>query len=235
MPERFRVLLTDRAWPDSALERELLAKGGAELVEAPTGDEATLAALARDCDAVATCWAEVTENVIRAATRCRIIARLGIGLDNISVSTATELGIPVTNVPDYCVSEVCDHTLALLMACARKVAFYNQQAKAGTYALQAGPPLRRLAGQTLGLVGLGRIGRAVFVKATALGLRVIACTRSGNSHGTDCPMTSLDDLLARSDYVSLHVPLSSETDGLLGAPQLARMKRGAYLINTSRG
>jgi D-3-phosphoglycerate dehydrogenase len=235
MSSRYRVLLTDRPWPDSQLERELLARFDAELIDAPNGDEPTLVSLARDCDAIAVCWANVTANVIRAAPRCRVVSRVGVGLDNISVETATELGIPVTNVPDYCVPEVCDHTLALILACARKVAFYNQQAKSGVYELQAGAPLRRLTGQTLGLVGFGRIARAVFDKAQALGLEVIAHSRSNDDYGTGCRMTSLNELLAASDYISLHAPLSAETADMFAAAQFAAMKPTAYLINTSRG
>src|SRR5206468_3985471 len=111
---RWRVLITDRAWPDCSIEREVLSAIGAEVIEAPDGREETLAALAQDADAIGTCWARVTDAVIRAAPRCRVIARFGIGLDNIAVATATELGIPVTYVPDYCVEEVADHALALI-------------------------------------------------------------------------------------------------------------------------
>ncbi len=118
MSREFRFLMTDRAWPDCSIERDILSRVGAELIEAPNGNEATLVALARESDAIGTNWAHVTDKVIRAVPRCRIIARFGIGLDNICIETATELGIPVTNVPDYCVSEVSDHALALILACA---------------------------------------------------------------------------------------------------------------------
>src|SRR4051812_20528717 len=110
----FRVLLTDRPWPDSDVERQILREIGAEVVEPPATDETTLSRWAQDVDAIATCWAHVTPGVIRSATRCRVISRMGIGLDNISVETATELRIPVTNVPDYCVDDVAEHTLAVL-------------------------------------------------------------------------------------------------------------------------
>lgn len=230
-----RLLITDRAWPDSDYERQALAGIGVEVLDAPAHDEATLIDLARDADAIATCWAPVTEAVVRAARKCRLIARLGIGLDNIAVAAATELGIPVTNVPDYCIEEVSEHALALLLACARKIAFYHHQAKTGRYELQAGPPLRRVNGRTLGLLGLGNIGRAVFRKALGLGLNVVAHTRSGDDHGTACRMVSFDTLLAESDFVSLHLPLTAETRHLLGAAEFRRMKPSAYLINTSRG
>jgi len=232
---RYRVLLTDRAWPDAEVEREILASADAELIEAPQTDEATLVALAQDCDAIATCWAEVTDAVVRAAPRCRVIARLGIGLDNIAVATATELGIPVTNVPDYCVDEVAEHTLALILACSRRIAVFDARAKRGEYDRLVEPPLRRLAGQALGLVGFGRIGEAVFHRAKALGLNVMAHTRSGNNRGTDCTMVGLPQLLEQSDYVSLHAPLTEQTRGLIAAAEFDRMKSTAYLVNTSRG
>jgi D-3-phosphoglycerate dehydrogenase len=233
---RYRVLLTDRAWPDLQIERDRLAPLDAELIDSPSADEATLVELARDVDAIGTCWAGVTESVIRAASpRCRIVARFGIGLDNISVTTATELGIAVTNVPDYCISEVSDHALALLLAAARNIAFFHARTKRGEYALEAGPPMKRLAGATLGLAGLGRIARALVPKARALGLEVIAYNRGGDDHGTGCGMVSFDRLLAQSDFISVHLPLSDETRGLFCERAFARMKPSAWLINTSRG
>lgn len=231
----FRVLLTDRAWPDVRVEQEILQPVNAALIEAPSQGEATLIELARDADAIATNWAAVTDAVVRAATRCRIIARLGIGLDNIAVGTATQLGIPVTNVPAYCVPEVSDHALALLLACARQIGFFHLRTKRGEYDLQAAPAMHRLAGQTLGLIGLGKIAQTLVPKARVFGLTVIAHTASGQDHGTGCEMVSLEELLARSDFVSLHVPLTDATYHLLGAEQFARMKPTAYLINTSRG
>ena len=235
MSREFRVLITDRAWPDCAVERDILSRIGAEVVDAPQGDEATLVALARDADAIGTCWAHVTESVIRAAPKCRLVARFGIGLDNISVETATELGIPVSNVPDYCVSEVSDQALALILACARNVAFFHMRTKRGEYRLGAAPPMKRLAGATLGLVGFGQIARALLPKARAIGFNVLAHSQRSDDRGTGCHMVPLDDLLSRSDFVSLHLPLTEATHGLLGDRQFQQMKPTAYLVNTSRG
>ncbi|MEX2286271.1 MAG: C-terminal binding protein [Planctomycetaceae bacterium] len=232
---QYRVLITDRAWPNLDIERRVLAEADAVPIDAPSSDEATLVELARDVDAIATCWAKVTPAVILAAARCRVIARFGIGLDNICLETATARGIPVTCVPDYCVAEVADHTLALLLACARKVAFFHLRTKGGEYNLQNGPSLRRISGQKLGLVGFGRIARSLYPKAKALGLEVLACSSSGDPHGTECRMVTLEQLLGESDYVSLHLPLNDRTRQLIGWPELQRMKTSAYLINTSRG
>lgn len=235
MPSRFRVLLTDRAWPDTVLECDVLSRIGAEAVEPAATDEASLIAAATDVDAIATNWAKVTESVIRASGRCQTVARFGIGVDNIDISAATTLGIPVTNCPDYCVSEVSDHALGLLLACARRIGFFHLRTKSGEYNLSAAGPMQRLAGQTLGLIGLGHIARALVPKARALGLNVIAHTASGNDYGTGVRMVLLEELLSTSDFVSLHAPLTPVTRGLIGRKTLARMKPTAYLINTSRG
>ena len=172
---------------------------------------------------------------MRASGRCQTVARFGIGIDNIDVSAATALGIPVTNCPDYCVSEVSDHALGLLLACARRIGFFHLRTKSGEYDLSAAAPMQRIAGQTLGLVGLGHIARALVPKARALGLNVIAHTPSGNDYGTGVRMVTFDELLTSSDYISLHAPLNNSTRGLFGCGALAKLKPVAYLINTSRG
>jgi D-3-phosphoglycerate dehydrogenase / 2-oxoglutarate reductase len=235
----FRVLLTDYAWPDLEIERQILAKIDAELVVASSGDAATLRSLAADVDAIMTNWARVPAEVLEVASRCRIVARLGIGLDNIDVAFATERGMLVTNIPDYCLIEVAEHTLALVLALGRKVAFYHRETKEGRYRLSDGPPLRRLAGQTLGIVGFGNIGRQVASRALAFGFRVLACRRQPPTQPADAPpgveFCLFDELLSASDYVSLHLPSTSATRHLMGAAQFAQMKPTAYLINTARG
>ena len=231
----FKVLLTDYAWPDTDIERRILTEIDAELVVADRQDEHRLAELAADVAAILTCWAQVPQRVIEAATKCRIVSRLGIGLDNIDVDCCTRRGIIVTNVPDYCQTEVAEHTLALLLALARKVALFHHESQNGRYDLQAGPPLRRISGQTLGIVGFGRIGQTLAEKAAALGLKVIVTTRTRHDLIPNVEFCELNELLERSDYVSLHLPLTPETNHIIGTSQLARMKPTAYLINTARG
>jgi D-3-phosphoglycerate dehydrogenase len=232
---RYQVLLTDYAWPDLATERQTLAEVGADLIVADATDAVTLARQAADADAIMTNWARVTSQVLAAAAKCRIVARTGIGLDNIDVEFATARGIPVTNVPDYCIREVAEHALALILALGRKVAFYHQETKSGRYAIGAGPPLRRLEGQTLGIVGLGNTGRQLATMASALGFRVLAYTRRAERVGPPAEWAPLDELLERSDYVSLHLASTPDTRHLIGREQLARMKPTAHLINTARG
>ncbi|MBM83992.1 MAG: dehydrogenase [Planctomycetaceae bacterium] len=232
---RFRVLLTDRAWPDSEVEQSVLSEIDAEIIEAPTHDEATLISLAHDVDAIITCWAQVTGAVIEACPNCQIVARAGIGLDNIDIATATARNIPVTNVPAYCVDEVTEHTLAMMLAAARNVAFFHWRTKHGEYNLQAGGQMNRVAGQTLGIFGFGRIGQALSVKAKGLGLHVIATNQSNNNHGVDCEMVAFDELLERSDFISINAPLTALTHHQFNADAFAKMKTTAVLVNTSRG
>jgi D-3-phosphoglycerate dehydrogenase len=235
MAPRFRVLITDHPWPEPDVETSVLAAASAELIDAPDGSEATLVEYARNVDAIAVCWAKVTDAVLAAAPHCRIVARMGIGLDNIDVPAATRRGMLVTNVPDYCIEEVADHALALVLASARQIGWFHGRTKAGEYDLAAAPPMRRLSGQTLGLLGLGRIGRRTAEKARGVGLNVIAHTASGSDHGSGIPIVPFDRLLAESDYLCLHAPLTPQTHQIINAAALARMKPTAFLINTSRG
>ena len=234
MPE-YKVLLTDYAWADVEIERSTLEDVDAELILAPASDEESLIKAATGVDAIMTNWAKVTSRVLAAAPNCKIVARLGIGLDNIDVKYATEHKMLVTNVPDYCLTEVAEHALALLLAQARKVAFYHAETKANRYNLQAGAQLRRIAGQTLGIVGLGNIGRQLAHKAAALGLKVHAYSRSRSNPIPGVEWRTIDELLHESDYLSLHLPLNAETRHMFGAKEFARMKPTAYLINTARG
>ncbi|MBX7168257.1 MAG: C-terminal binding protein [Pirellulales bacterium] len=231
---RYRVLLTDYAWPDLEIERAALAAIDAELIVAPQRSVDAIRALAPQADAIMTTWMRVPAEVIDAAVHCRIVARLGIGLDNIDVAAATRRGIPVTNVPDYCAIEVAEHTLALLLALARRVAFYHRETKSGRYDLQAGFPLRRIAGQTLGIVGLGTIGQAVVPRAAALGLRIVGTSRT-RREVPGVAWLPLDELLQASDFVSLHLPLTPASRQLIDAAALAKLKPEACLLNTARG
>ncbi|MFI4876591.1 MAG: C-terminal binding protein [Blastopirellula sp. JB062] len=233
---KYKALLTDYAWKDLEIEQATLDQAGVELIVAQDNDEKTLAALAGEhqVDAILTNWAKVTRDVIAASPNVKIVARLGIGLDNIDVAYCTQHKIAVTNIPDYCVIEVAEHTLALLLACARKVAMYHHDTQSGKYDLQAGPAMRRVSGQTLGVVGLGQIGMQLAERALALGLKVIATSRSGKTM-PGVETVELDRVLSESDYISLLVPATAETRHLFGAEQFKKMKSTAYLINTARG
>ena len=235
MAARFHVLVSDRVWPDTTIEQQIVSEIDAQIIEPDGPGEAALLKAASDSDAIATNWATISDRVIRSSARCRIVARFGIGVDNIAVDTATELNIPVTNCPDYCVSEVSDHALGLLLSCARRIGLFHQRATRGQYNATSPLPIQRLAGQTLGLVGLGKIGRTLVPKAQALGLNVVAYTSSGQDYGTGVRMVTFEELLSGSDYISIHTPLTPRTRRMFDEHAFARMRQTAYLINTSRG
>ena len=235
----WKVLITDHVWPTTDPEREVLEAGGASVVVAPDGNEDTLTELARDSDAILTCFAQVTENVVRAAGHCVVIGRFGVGVDNIAVSTATELGIAVTYVPDYCVDEVSDHVMALLLAWNRKIALFDRSVKEHGWGSQ---PLTmrmmRLRGKTIGIVGFGRIGRAVAAKARAFGMNILASDPAVSNESVEQAggsLVELHTLLAESDFVSLHTPLTEDTRNLISHRELATMKPASFLINAARG
>ncbi len=235
---RLKVLVTDHVFPSLEIEQALLGAIGAEIVVVQAASDAELLDVVGDADALLVCYAPVTRRVIDRLSRCRIIARYGIGVDNVDVGAATARGIVVTNVPDYCIEEVSDHALALLLACARKVPFLDRQVRGGRWEARDAAPMHRLQGQALGLVGFGKIPRRLAGKARALGLELLAFdpyvgAEEMAAHGVG--KVTLEDLLARADFVSVHAPLMADTRGLIGEAALRAMKPTAYLINTSRG
>ena len=166
MPKK--VLITDHVWPSVEPERAVLAQADAELLVAPDGNEQTLVSMAEDVDAILTCFAKVTDKVVRAANKCVAIGRFGVGVDNIAVDTATEMGIVVTYVPDYCVDEVSDHVIAMLLAWNRRIVLFDRETKSKGWCSDGlGMRIMRLRGKKLGIIGFGRIGHAVCSKALA--------------------------------------------------------------------
>ncbi len=235
---RYRVLVTDYVWPTLDRERSILEPLGVELIPAPSGDEATLARLASDVDGIMTCFASVTPAVVRAPAHLQVVARYGIGVDNIAVDVASGRDAVVTNVPDYCVEEVAEHALALLFACARRLMIYDRAVRDDNWNSAVGMPLYRLAGKTLGIVGFGQIGRRLAAKAQALGLQVIAYgprLTPAEARKASCRAVSLAELLEESDFVSLHLPLTPQSAHMFDRARFGQMKSGAVFINTSRG
>jgi D-3-phosphoglycerate dehydrogenase len=234
----FMVAVTDSVFPSQEPEHRVLDPLGVELRAGQCRSEEEVIALAKDADAILNCYAKMTARVIGELKRCKVIARYGIGVDNVDLAAATRAGIVVTNVPDYCVDEVSDHGLALLLGLARRVVAADQAVKGGAWDVVAHKGIRRVRGQTLGLLGFGKIARALAGKAQAIGMQVVAVdpfVDAGAMARLQVRAVDLDTLLAESDAVSVHVPLSPETRGIIGERALARMKPTAFLINTSRG
>jgi D-3-phosphoglycerate dehydrogenase / 2-oxoglutarate reductase len=230
VPSKAKVVLTDYVWDSLEVEEKALL-GIAELVALQTKKPDEFLAEAKDCDALLNTYAgPITGEVMAQMPRCKIIARYGIGVDTIDLDAATAAGIIVTNNPAYCIEEVAEHTMALLLACARKVVFFDRMVRAGRWAVPPGKPIFRLAGRTLGIVGFGRIGKQVSVRAAAFGMRVVWFDPYLEIQGTD-----LQTLLRESDFVSLHLPLMPQTRRFIGEAELRQMKRTAYLVNCARG
>ncbi len=234
----YTILVTDYAWPNLEIEGQLLAGVGGELLVAETGSAEEITRLAPQADAILTCWAQVPPAALEAAPRCRLVSRYGIGLDNIPIQRATELGILVTNVPDFCSEEVSDHAMALLLTLARQIVPQAAASRAGHWQRETGQTIPRLRGQTLGLIGYGNSARALVPKAQGFGLKVLAYTPrlvpGLLANGVEA-VESLGDLLQQSDYISIHTPLTDATRGLFDESTLRKMKPNAVLINTSRG
>lgn len=238
MTEPQTVLLTDRAWPDDSIERDVLEQAGFRLVAGPAepAPAGTIDALVAEHQpaAILTCWATVSARAIAASAPLRIVARMGVGLDNIEVPAATGRGVLVTNVPDYCVQEVSDHAVGLVLAHTRGLTTADREVRAGRWN-PAGARLRRLSALTCGVVGFGRIGRATVAKLQALGVRVVISTPAPPSDTGGAPVLPLDELLATSEVVILHAPLTPQTRHLIGERELALMPPGSFLVNVSRG
>jgi D-3-phosphoglycerate dehydrogenase / 2-oxoglutarate reductase len=235
---RFTVLVTDYAWQSLRIEQEVLARVDADLLVADGNDPDELTRLAPQVDAILTNWRQIPAEALDAAPRCLVISRFGIGVDNIPVERATELGILVTNVPSFCIDEVSDHTMALLLACARRVAPLADSVRRRAWSLEPAQGMRRLRGQTLGIIGFGAIAQALAPKAAAFGLDVLVYTPRLDATSLPAGVTkavTLEELLAGSDFVTLHAPATSETRGLIGERELRLMKPTAYLVNTARG
>jgi D-3-phosphoglycerate dehydrogenase len=232
------IAVTDSVFPSLAPALAALKRVDPELRMSKSTSPEDIIAVARDADAILVTYAQLPGDLLRQLTRCKAIGRFGLGVDNIDIKTAAELGITVTYVPDYCLREVSDHAMALLLALARKIPLSNTLVQAGRWEMPAVVPLRRLEGQVLGLLGFGNIPRAMAPKAKAFGLKVIA----HDPHVTkdifaaaSVEGVSFDDLLARSDFISVHAPLTPATRGLLNAAAFAKMKKGALVVNTARG
>ena len=239
----FKVVITDFGDPDHSLEAGVLNGSGLDidLVRLQTRVPEELIPHVVDADAVIVQWANINRMVIEAMTRCKVISRYGIGVDMVDLQAAGEHGIPVANVPDFCIEEVSDSTIGFLFSLNRRIFILDRYVRSGGWgsprAIPYWPPTR-LRGQTLGVVGLGNIGRAVAHKAGCLGLKLVGYDpyiKPEQLAGLGVELMSLDELLRRSDYVTLHCPLIAETRGLIGAAQLALMKPTACLINMARG
>ena len=237
MAKEAKVVITEYVWESLEVEKTIL-QGLATLVPMQTKGPAEFLSQAADCDALLNTYAgPITADSIAKMPNCKIIARYGIGVDTIDLEAATAAGIIVTNNPTYCLEEVAEDAMALLLASARKIAFFDRMVRNERWEVPPGKPIFRLAGSTIGLVGFGNISRLVAVRAAAFGMRVLFSDPfvpdgKFSNLGTK---VELDQLLRESDFVSLHPPLTAQTRKMINADAFSKMKTTAYLINCSRG
>jgi D-3-phosphoglycerate dehydrogenase len=237
MAGRARVVISDYVWESLDVEKKTLGDL-ADLVALKAKKPEEFLDEAKDCDALLNTYAgPITADVMARMPKCRIIARYGIGVDTIDLEAATQAGIIVTNNPTYCIEEVAEQTMALILSSARKIPFYDRMVRAGRWEVPPGKPIYRLAGRTLGLVGFGNIARQVAVRAAAFGLNVLYSDPFVKEGQFRVPgrAVDLDTLLRESDFVSLHPPLTPQTRKMIGEDAFGKMKRTAVLVNCARG
>jgi D-3-phosphoglycerate dehydrogenase len=245
--DRPLAVITDNRFGDSDIERGILEAGGVDLVVAKCRSSADVAAAGREADALLVNLAPADASAIDALERCRVIARYGIGLDNVDLEAARRKRIHVANVPGYCDSEVAEHALALILSLSRGIARRDRAVREGSWG--ATPFGRRLAGTSLGILGYGGTGRALSRIALGLGFREILVWSPSIGQeridaflgaapaalGTVVRPSGFEELFATADWISVHLPLKPETRGIVGKRALSMMKSDACIVNVSRG
>jgi D-3-phosphoglycerate dehydrogenase len=236
--KKWKVVVTDREYADMRYEEAVLRSDRIDLVLAQCRTEADVIEACRDADGIINQYAPLSGTVISALENCKVITRYGVGVDTVDIEAATQKGICVANVPDYCKDEVADHALALLLSWTRKVTAADRDVKNGVWDFKRVTPIYRLRGKILGLVGFGMIAQSLAAKVKPLGLGVIVSDpfiskETAAEHGAE--LVSLEELCRRADMISVHTPLTKTTRGLLGSGQFKLMKPEAIVLNTSRG
>ena len=232
-----KVLFADCDFPELDIERKIFADAGVEFATAQCKSEQDVIAAARDCAAIMLQYAPITERVVTALPKLGIVSRLGAGFDTIDTDACARHGVWVANSPDYGVGEVATHALALALALVRNIVAYHRDVHAGQWHFLSPGKLRRASDMTLGIVGLGRIGKRMAHVGRNVFARVLACDPYiiDGDFPAYVARRDLAALFAESDVVSLHVPLNGETRGMIGGNVFAAMKPGSFLVNTARG
>ncbi len=235
-----KVAITDHGFETPDIEKAILEPLGCRVVSQKSGkDPDALAALVKDADFVITQFAPVNAAIIAAMQKCKVIVRYGIGVDNVDLVAAAAKNIPVCNIPDYCIDEVADHALAMILDLTRTITAHTNLIRSGRWALAV--PLEAvhaLKDLTVGVVAFGRIGREVAQRLKAFKCKVIVFDPAVDAvtiRAAGCEPVSLNDLLKRSDLITLHCPSNEKTKQMINAESIAKMKSGVLLVNTSRG
>jgi D-3-phosphoglycerate dehydrogenase len=232
---RWNVVITDCDHGSIEEEKKEFGRIGAELTLAQVKEEEELIRACKDADGLINQYALLTRKVLERLANCKVVSRYGVGVDSVDLKSATDLGIIVANVPDYCMDEVSNQTISMILTLIRKTAFFDQKVKSGQWDFHLGIPIYRTRGKTLGLVGCGKIGLEVAKKILSFGVKVISFDPYLQKVPEGIELTDLDTLLKESDFISIHCPLSDSTRHLIGQREFGKMEKKPILINTSRG
>lgn len=233
-----RVVITDYDFGDVEVECSILEPAGAEVIALQSKHEEELFEVARDCAAMINQYARIGARTIEHMQQCEVISRYGVGVDIVDVEAATESGILVTNVRDYCIEEVADHAIAMWLTLARKLPQYDRATHQGVWRWQSGKPIYRTRDRTMGVVSFGKIGQAISMRAKAFGVTVIAYDPflpAAVAAEQNVELVSKSELLARSDYLLMQAPMTPDTYHFLSDTEFKAMKSGAIIVNTGRG
>jgi D-3-phosphoglycerate dehydrogenase len=231
----WQVVITECDHGSIEEEKEEFGRMGAELILAQVQEEKDLIRVCKDADGLLNQYALLTRRVLENLPNCKVVSRYGVGVDSVDLKAATDLGIIIANVPDYCMDEVANQTIAMMLALVRKVAFFDQKVKSGQWDFRQGRPMHRLKGKTMGLIGSGRIGLEVAKRIAAFSVKVISFDPYIKKAPEGIELKDFDTVLKESDFISIHCPLNDSTRHLIGEREFKKMERKPLLINTSRG
>lgn len=234
----YNVIITDSGFPDNSPEREILGKIDCSVTNIQCKEEFGLSSQVSKADVLMVQWAPVTRRVIEKMDQCKAIVRYGIGVDNIDLVAAKEKGIPVCNVPDYCIEEVSDHTVALALAALRQIKETDLKVRKGEWRIMLPRPVSTFSSMNFCVAGFGRIAKEVASRAIGLRFHVKAYDPFVNQDvikAAGVEPVSLDQLLSDADVLSLHLPLNADTHHFISTASLKKMKQSALIVNTSRG
>ena len=235
VPSRWKVVITDCDHGSIEEEKEAFGQIDADLILAQVEKEEDLIRTCKEADGLLNQYALLTRRVLENLPKCKVVARYGVGVDSIDLRAASDLGIIVANVPDYCMDEVANHTLAMILTLIRKTAFFDRKVKSGQWDFRQGIPILRTQGRTLGLVGCGKIGLEVAKRISGFGVRVITFDPYLEKAPVGVELKDFDTVLKESDFISIHCPLNESTRHLIGEREFKKMEKKPFLINTSRG
>ena len=231
----YRVVITDCDHGSIEEEKEEFSQIGAELILAQVQGEKDLIRFCKDADGLLNQYALLSRKVLENLPKCKVISRYGVGVDSVDLKSATDLGIVVANVPDYCMDEVANQTITMILALIRRTAFFDRKVKSGEWDFHPGIPIYRTKGKTLGLIGCGKIGLEVAKRISAFGVKVITFDPYLEKAPEGIELRDFDSVLKESNFISVHCPLNNSTRHLIGEKEFKKMEKKPLLINTSRG